>query len=364
MLAQSTPELDALLRHDPPVAVGVSGGKDSQAAVIATFRHLDAIGHQGPRLLIHADLGMVEWSDSLPVCRAMAGYFGVELITVTRKAGGLMERWESRWQSSRHRYEALETITLVPCWSTPSLRFCQSETKTHPIMAALRKQFPKQTIVNVTGVRREESARRAKTRIVSHDPDTGWTDWRPIADWTTRDVFAAIAAAGLTPHPAYGCFGLTRVSCRFCIMQSLPDMRAATLQPESHDLYRRMVTLEAVSGFAFQGSRWLGDIAPNLLGEDLTARLSDAKNRAVERRAAEAEIQPGMLYEKGWPRRVLARDEAEILARVRQKVSALYGFASTCLEPADIQARYEALLDLKAMRAAQKPPKRRAVART
>ncbi len=42
------------------MAVGVSGGKDSQAAAMATFAHLDDIGHVGPRILIHADLGFVE----------------------------------------------------------------------------------------------------------------------------------------------------------------------------------------------------------------------------------------------------------------------------------------------------------------
>ena len=350
MFAQSNPELDALLQLDPPVAVGVSGGKDSQAAAIATFRHLDAIGHQGPRLLIHADLGMVQWNDSLSVYESLARHFGVELIIVKRKAGGLMERWESRWLSSRRRYEALETVTLVPCWSTPSLRFCQSETKTHPIMAALRKRYPKQTIVNVTGVRREESARRAKTQIVSHDPVTRWTDWRPIADFSTGDVFQAITDAGLTPHPAYSCFGMSRVSCRLCIMQSLPDMRAAVLRPESHNLYRRMVALEAESGFAFQGSRWLGDIARALLGDDLRDRFANGKRRADARREAESAITPVMRYVKGWPQRLLSQDEAGILANIRQRVSALYGFHSSCLDPSEIQDRYAALMDMKAER--------------
>ena len=34
--------------------------------------HLDRIGHTGPRLLIHADLGSVEWRDSLPTCERLA----------------------------------------------------------------------------------------------------------------------------------------------------------------------------------------------------------------------------------------------------------------------------------------------------
>lgn len=45
------PRVDAVLaRADCAVAIGVSGGKDSQAAVLATIAHLDAIGHAGPRV--------------------------------------------------------------------------------------------------------------------------------------------------------------------------------------------------------------------------------------------------------------------------------------------------------------------------
>ncbi|MBU7589977.1 MAG: hypothetical protein KAF42_12265 [Sphingopyxis terrae] len=43
-----TPIIAELLRQHAPVAVGVSGGKDSQAAAIATFEHLDRIGHAVP----------------------------------------------------------------------------------------------------------------------------------------------------------------------------------------------------------------------------------------------------------------------------------------------------------------------------
>jgi hypothetical protein len=38
----------------------------------------------------------------------------------------MVERWESRWESSVRRYAALETVTLVLPWSTPSMRFCTS----------------------------------------------------------------------------------------------------------------------------------------------------------------------------------------------------------------------------------------------
>lgn len=101
-----TPAITTLLRQHVPVGIGVSGGKDSQAAAIATFDHLDRIGHAGPRLLIHADLGAVEWLDSLPVCEQLAAYLGIELVIVRRRQGGLLERWESRWRGNVARYES------------------------------------------------------------------------------------------------------------------------------------------------------------------------------------------------------------------------------------------------------------------
>lgn len=154
------PTIDALLSANAPVAVGVSGGKDSQAAALATFDHLDRIGHRGQRLLIHSDLGSVEWNESLPVCQRLADHLATELMIVRRGAGDLMDRWEARWQSSVRRYENLETVTLVLPWSTPAMRFCTSELKTHIITRELRRRFDGAPYINVTGVRREESAAR------------------------------------------------------------------------------------------------------------------------------------------------------------------------------------------------------------
>ncbi|MFC3722010.1 phosphoadenosine phosphosulfate reductase domain-containing protein [Neoaquamicrobium sediminum] len=338
------PAIERLIATDAPVAIGVSGGKDSQAAALEVCDHLDRAGHAGPRLLVHADLGSVEWRDSLPHCQDLADHLGLELVVLRRQRGDLMSRWESRWQSSVARYEDLATVTLVPCWSTPAMRFCTSEMKSHPIAAMLRRRFPGRIVVNVTGVRRAESRRRA--RLDSADPDRDgriWT-WRPLLDWSEEAVFSSITRRGLDPHPAYGRFGMSRVSCRFCIMSSLPDLIAAAAQPESHDLYRRMVALEIASSFAFQGGRWLGDIAPHLLGSEDRNGLAAAKERARLRIEAERRITRPMLYVRGWPTRMLTDDEADILASVRREVTALFGFRSRFLDRDAIHGRYDALL--------------------
>lgn len=351
----TTPEIDALLAANAPVAVGVSGGKDSQAAALATYAHLDAIGHTGPRLLIHSDLGVVEWNESLPVCERLAAHLGTDLIVVRRKAGDMMDRWESRWESSLRRYAALETVTVVLPWSTPSMRFCTSELKTHIIGAELRRRFKGQTIVNVTGVRRDESANRAKGSIASRETDGKAWSWRPISDWSVAQVFKAIGDAGLEPHQAYNDFGMSRVSCRFCIMSNAADLAAAAAVPESANLYRRMVALEINSTFGFQGSRWLADVKPELLGDEDRAAIEKSKERAAKRVALEKNITKEMLYVKGWPTRQLTDEEAKILASVRRDVCEILGIDSPYLDAESIKGKYAELMaanDARALRAA------------
>ncbi len=80
----TTSEVDALLDQNAVVAIGVSGGKDSFACALAVARHLDLVGHTGPRVLVHADLGRVEWKDSGPACERLAAHLGWELVTVRR----------------------------------------------------------------------------------------------------------------------------------------------------------------------------------------------------------------------------------------------------------------------------------------
>lgn len=346
----STVEVDHAIKENAAVVIGVSGGKDSQAAALATFAYLDAKGHVGPRALIHSDLGSVEWNDSLPTCERLAEHLGAELIVVRRKAGDLMERWEARWASSKRRYAELSTVTLVPCWSTPSMRFCTSELKTHIIRAELRRRFKGMQIINVTGVRRQESAARAKGSIADIDRD-GTINWRPISDWSTEDVFCYIAWRGVVTHVAYH-LGMSRVSCRYCIMSNLDDLTVATRQEEAQPLYRRMVQLEIDSSFAFQGSRWLGDIAPQLLSEEMREALALARHRAILRKDIEGQITKPMLYVKGWPTRMLTDDEAEILSSVRHKVTEIYGFQSQCLTVDSIHQRYADLMSERDRRAA------------
>lgn len=119
-------EVNTLLASNSAVAVSVSGGKDSVACALAVAAHLDRIGHTGPRVLIHADLGRVEWKDSGPSCERLAAKLGWELLTVRRQAGDMLARWQKRWENNVERYRSLSCVKLILPWSTPSMRFCTS----------------------------------------------------------------------------------------------------------------------------------------------------------------------------------------------------------------------------------------------
>lgn len=341
------------------VAIGVSGGKDSCAVAFATNEYLDAIGHTGPRVLVHSDLGRIEWRDSLPTCERLAAATGLELIVVERKAGGMIERWQKRWRDNVARYRNLSCVKLILPWSTQSMRFCTSELKVDVITSALKKRFPGRTILSVLGIRRDESAKRRKAEVVKPQAKltaekkgtVGW-DWHPILDWTLDDVFPYLDERGFEAHEAYRVYRSSRVSCSFCILASARDLRASASCPDNQAVYRELVGLEAESAFHFQAGSWLGDVAPHLLDDATLVRLQHAKERAERRDELEAAIPPHLLYTKGWPHQVPTWSEAVLLANVRRSVAALYDWTIDYDTPEGVIARHEELLAIKAAKEA------------
>lgn len=357
-------DIAALLAAGSPVAIGVSGGKDSCAAALATIEHLDAIGHTGPRVLIHADLGSVEWADSLPTCERLAATLGLELIVARRKAGGMMQRWRVRWSNNVTRYADLSCVKVILPWSTPAMRFCTSELKSAPMASALIRRFPGQRIVSACGVRREESKDRSSAptsktnaRLANAKHRTSGLDWNPIAQWTEADVFAFCAARGFAMHEGYTRYGMSRISCAFCIMAKLSDLVSSATCEANADIYREMVDLEIASTFAFQGSRWLGDVAPHLLTDATRAALEATKERAARRAVIEARIPKHLLYTKGWPTVMPTLKEAQMLCEVRCEISRLLGVPVKFTRPEAVIARYAGLMAQNAKRETAKTSK-------
>lgn len=350
-----TSEIEDMLSCSCAVAIGISGGKDSQACALRLMQYLNEVGHTGPRVLVYADLGSVEWEDSLPACERLADHLNLELMIVRRKAGGMMTRWCQRWKNNVLRYQELSCVRLIVPWSTPSMRYCTSELKLAPIASALKKRFRACPILNVSGIRRQESARRSRMPISQIEPRLSRVDypgftWNPILDWSLAEVLSEIQRSGMRLHEAYQVYQSSRVSCAFCIMSSAHDLSAAASCAHNHNVYREMVELEAESTFAFQGARWLADVAPHLLGADLCTRIRHAKKKASERQRLEAAIPDRLLYSKGWPTALPTFDDAELIADVRRRISALIPVPAEFLSAETVRARYAALLEAKAAR--------------
>lgn len=349
-----TRDVESALRAGAACAIGVSGGKDSCALAFATVEALDAIGHTGPRVLIHSDLGRVEWRDSLPTCERLAARLGLELVVVRRQAGDMMDRWLVRWKNNLARYASLACVKLILPWSTPAMRFCTSELKTAVICRELVRRFPGYTIVSACGIRREESDGRANAPVTKPQPKltskkhrTDGVNWNPLVEWTKNDVLAFLAERGFELHEGYVRYLMGRISCAFCIMADLADLVASSTCPDNAAIYREMVDLEIESTFAFQGSRWLGDIAPHLLSDAQRAGLAQAKASALRRVAAESRIPDHLLYTKGWPTVMPTRAEAEMLAEVRLEVAAAVGIEVDVVTADAVLARYAELMAAK-----------------
>ncbi len=344
----------------------LSGGKDCGAVSAEAMAWLDSVGHPRERRLArHADLGRAEWPFNHEQVVAQAAALRLPLEIDRNRSGDLVRRFENRWELSVAAYVAMELYNLRGPWSSPDLKFCQSEQKIQVMGPAAKRAHPGETIVQVTGLRRDESRARASTPIAKIDtrlvkPDsraakdgTRMLVWNPGVLYTREDVFAINRQHGIPLSPAYG-LGASRHSCRFCIMASGGDLEIAARYPGNLEMYLHYVGLEVSSTFSFQAGRWLGDVAPDLLPPELAAALVVAKQRAAERRALEAALPARHRYVDGWPLHVPTYDEAVMILDARHVILGHHGLTSIYDSPAKIIDRFT---DLKALGDAKRAAK-------
>ena len=81
------------------------------------------------------------------------------------------------------------------------------------------------------GLRGEESSARAKKTVFQYKPKLSAKhrqqyEWLPIHDWLIGQVWDTIEAEGQKRHYAYD-LGMSRLSCKFCIMSNDSDLKIA-----------------------------------------------------------------------------------------------------------------------------------------
>ena len=222
-----TPEIKNLIDIGAIFYVSHSGGKDSQA-MYALLRNKIP---EDQLVIVHSDLGEVEWVGVHDHIVQNSKHY----VNVVKAGKTFLGMVESRGM-----------------WPSAAYRQCTSDLKRGPIFLFIRHDMKRRgaTIaVNCMGLRAAESTARAKkkpfffNKLQSCGNRTVY-DWLPIFDLTTAEVFQVIADAGQKPFWAYE--KNERLSCVFCIMGSLNDLRHGAQQ--NPDLYRKYVNLEKKIG--------------------------------------------------------------------------------------------------------------------
>lgn len=240
-----TADIQALIARGALFVANHSGGKDSQCMLI---KLLELVPRE-QLLVVHASLGEIEWAGALELARDQAAAAGLPFI-VARADKTFLDMAERRFASRPD----------VPSFPSASHRQCTSDLKRGPIEREVRRYMAARDlslVINCVGIRAQESPARAKLDVFAFNARNSkagreWYDWAPIHALSTREVFAAIGAAGQTPHHAYAS-GNERLSCVFCIMGSKNDIaHGAREHPE---LFARYVELEQRTGYTMHMSR-------------------------------------------------------------------------------------------------------------
>jgi 3'-phosphoadenosine 5'-phosphosulfate sulfotransferase (PAPS reductase)/FAD synthetase len=219
--------------------VSHSAGKDSQAMLIK-LRQMCIPDSQ--MLIVHADLGDVEWRGNMDHIRRYAG--SIPIVCAVAKT--------SFW-------DMVERRQMFP---SPSQRQCTSDLKRGPINREVRRYLKTHPefdgrVVMCMGLRADESPARAKKKAMTYSNSNSkagrtWFEWLPILNMKTIEVFETIWGAGQEPHWAYG-KGMSRLSCCFCIMANKSDLTIAAR--ENPELYKRYVQTEKRIGHTLSMSR-------------------------------------------------------------------------------------------------------------
>jgi 3'-phosphoadenosine 5'-phosphosulfate sulfotransferase (PAPS reductase)/FAD synthetase len=261
--AEVTPDLDW---YDI-FLVNSSAGKDSQAMLSHLVRLSDETGVSRSKfVVVHADLGRVEWPGTLQLARAQAEKLGLRFEVVEREED-LLDHVLTRDKALRARPD---DDGKAAAWPSSTTRWCTSDHKTSQVVKLITRLVdeidPKRIgrpvrILNCLGIRAAESYARAKKVPFGPDPAGNGKRridrWLPIFHWSEDQVWKEIRRSGLPHHPAYD-QGMKRLSCCFCVLASTDDLvTAARLMPELAATY---ADVERQIGKSFKNGQSMAEI--------------------------------------------------------------------------------------------------------
>lgn len=243
------------LRSYDWIVVSSSAGKDSQAMLDYVVELAEAAGVVDRVVVVHCDLGRVEWPGTRELAEQQAARYGVRFAVVRRERGDLLDQVEARG-----------------LWPSPKQRYCTSDQKRGPIhrlyteLAARYRQIfaNRSRILSCQGMRAEESPARAKRAPCGQDERASngrrlVDNWLPIHSWTVNEVWSRIKAGRTADliHPAYG-LGMPRLSCCFCIFA--PKSALILAGKHNPELLAEYVRIEKQIGHKFRVDLPLADV--------------------------------------------------------------------------------------------------------
>tara|TARA_Y100001963_G_scaffold125234_1_gene176688 strand:+ start:286 stop:1206 length:921 start_codon:yes stop_codon:yes gene_type:complete len=206
--------------------VSLSGGKDSVAAALHLFEM--GVGHDR----VFMDTG---WEH--PSLYAHLDYLENELGPITRLQpevpaipAGYEERVYEIEAAMGVAFSAFVRLVVAKGMFPSRLRrFCTQQLKIYPFLKWV--DALDEDIVNVVGIRHEESAARA--RMPERELMRGAEHievWRPLIRWTEQDVIDIHARHGVRPCPLY-LAGSRRVGCWPCIQSNKAALKHLSADP-------------------------------------------------------------------------------------------------------------------------------------
>ncbi len=298
------------------IVISSSGGKDSQAQLHKVATLAREAGVLDRVVVVHADLGEVEWPGTKALAAEQAEHYGLRFEVVSRigtvsdgrfrspNVSPLYAAGELRGDlidQACHRAAQLVARgdTTTPAIYSRDNRYCTADAKVGPITnlftelveewRSARGLSPKGRkgqvcrLLDCQGLRAEESKRREQKPDFVVRKSNGRVhidSWLPIKWWVESEVWDTIAESGARYHWAYDlgheagaslaarkAQGMKRLSCVFCIFAPRVALAfAAKFAPR--ELLDRLVAFETSTGCSFShdkdGQIWLRDIRDDL----------------------------------------------------------------------------------------------------
>jgi 3'-phosphoadenosine 5'-phosphosulfate sulfotransferase (PAPS reductase)/FAD synthetase len=235
------------------IVVNSSAGKDSQAMLDVVVRQARALGLLSRVLVVHCDLGRVEWEGTRELAEEHARHYGLRFEVVKRDQ------------------DLLDHIAQRGMFPGTATRYCTSDHKRAQVFK-LFTQLAKEhrdsggghcRILNCMGLRADESPNRAKLSAFERNAPAcngrrTVDNWLPIHSWSEFQVWNQIEhKAGTRVHSAYD-LGMPRLSCCFCIYAN----RDALMLAGKHNraLLSQYVEVESAIGHTFKPNLSLASI--------------------------------------------------------------------------------------------------------